>query len=119
MHPLIKQLIDELPDFRDANGSVTTDAATAAEADLKAATAKLEAAKAELAAAKAGLTPDQRENLKLYELSIFDKRKELEGLLAAIEADKAKVREIEVNIAEAQRQHGEIEASIASLRKGA
>jgi chromosome segregation ATPase len=119
MHPLIKQLIDELPDFRSPNGSVTADAAATAEADLKAVTAKLEAARAELAAAKAGLTPDQRENLKLYELSIFDKRKELEGLLAAMEADKAKHAEIEVNITEAQRQHAEIEASITSLRKGA
>ena len=119
MHPLIQQLIDELPNFRDADGSLTADAAEVAADDLKATEEALAIAKKELAAAKAGMTPEQRTSLKGYEEAIFDKRKELEGLLAQLDADKATLAEIEVNIANAQRQYGEIDASIASLRNGA
>ena len=116
---LIQQLIDELPTFRDEDGSLTADAAEVAAEELKTTLALLEPAKKALAAAQAGMTPEQRESLKGYEQSIFDKRKEWEALQAQLADDKDKLREIEVNIANAQREHAEIDASITSLRRSA
>ena len=72
---LIQQLIDELPTFRDEDGSLTADAAEVAKEELKATVIALASARKELAAAQAGMTPEQRESLKRYEQSIFDKRK--------------------------------------------
>lgn len=119
MLALAEQMYEQLPDFiselrkideiKSAHGKAIN--------DLKDTNSALDLAKKALADTKSGLTAQQLKNIRDYEENVFEKRKELESLLTQIDAGKAQHAEIQVNIANAQQMHSQIQASIESLRR--
>jgi predicted nucleic acid-binding Zn-ribbon protein len=86
-------------------------------AELKATNTALAEAKSALAAVKSELAKVEAKNTREYQQAIFDRRKELEAVTAAIDKAKGEHAGLTVQINHAQYQQHQIEASIESLRK--
>jgi predicted nucleic acid-binding Zn-ribbon protein len=119
MLEIVTEAIDKLTELKEQIadlGSIKTEH-NKAKHDLKAAKAELVTAQADLKSATSGLTLVQVKNLKEFEENIFNKRKELEALIASTATAQAYLADLTAEVRAAEARHSAIEASIDSLRK--
>jgi predicted nucleic acid-binding Zn-ribbon protein len=107
--PSLAASLDELGPVADGNANAV--------AELKATNEALAQAKEALATTKAELAKVEAKNKRDYDQAIFDRRKELEAMTAAIDKAKGEHADLTAQINHAQRRQQEIENSIVSLRK--
>jgi predicted nucleic acid-binding Zn-ribbon protein len=88
-------------------------------AQLKATNEALAEAKSALTAAKSELAAVTAKNKREYDQAIFDRRKQLEAVTAAIDKAKGEHADLTARINHALFHQAQIEASIVNLRKRA
>jgi predicted nucleic acid-binding Zn-ribbon protein len=121
MPTIFDDLLKQAPALRDElrKYDTVTDAEAEANEALAATTEALTAARIALAETKSELGKAQAKNQRDYQQAIFDRRKELETVTAAVEDAKNKHKALTNQTAHVQARHAEIEASIESLRRRA